>query len=219
MATSRRQVLKGALLSGAGVLAAGLTSKLDPRAAAATGGDSAPKLDALAAAREASPDELGEVSELARSVAVKSGFPAKAVETATATATMSLNPRGNQVALCALILSDSVAFILAAERGADGFSRLSGRALWTDGKVIRQLDPGSYSTSLELDATAVATAAVCCAPGAPVGTCCTWDFQGLFECCAPCAFTFGNPITFVACVSIWCYYCFASHCTQWWYVC
>lgn len=215
MSSTRRQVLKNTLLGAAGFISATL---VNGGVSSASAEPTHPAMEALAATQEATPSELAEIAEVARAAARGFGIPEHAVSVAIASATLSLNPRGNRVAQCALILNQNVVFVFAGEQSANGYVRQSGRMLWTDGVTIQALPQESFARSLEMDASAAA-AASCCGVPSQIGTCCRWDYQGALECCGPCAFSYPSPPAFIACVAIWCAYCSWAYCSEWWYSC
>ena len=138
---------------------------------------------------------------------------------------MGMNPRGNNVGKCSLVLDESSVFVFTREFGQGPRDRQMVQTLWTDGsEVMRDLAPRRHAAliqdGVQPSADIVKASSNCCAPlGSAVGTCCEYDFQGLLECCGPCAFTLPGGVTFLACVAIWCSYCSASHCNQWYRGC
>lgn len=225
MTTNRRSILKG-ILSGAASIGfgAGALGAAQP-AQAATPNNLRWDLQQFANTREATASELTTMSKVARTEALRAGYPQAVVHGAESRATMSLSPRGNAVGKCALILDDTSVFVVTKEFGHGKFDRVAVQTLWTDGStVMKTIRPDAHAQLLTASGgetiTDVSTAAyeACCdSSGQALGTCCDYDLQGMWECCGPCVWAIPTWPTFVACVALWCNYCNMSHCRQWYH--
>lgn len=177
----------------------------------------------MSATRAADSRELEIMSRIARAAAVEHGYTV-AMAGGDVAATISATPRGTSVGKASLVLDDSSVFVVSREFGQGRLARQSVRTLWYDGaSTVRDVDPRGHAQNItagSVDGNALAAAASCCTPtGAALGTCCSYDLKGMFECCGPCGFTLPVVPAFLACVVIWCNYCNVSHCKQWYRVC
>jgi hypothetical protein len=222
---SRRQVLSTILTTGATVgLGGAAVVRGRPRSGDDARGSSLEWHEqAMSVTRAADFSELSVMSNIARAAAVEHGY-APAMLEGSVQATMSATPRGTSVGKASIVLDDSSVFVVSREFGTGRLARQSVRTLWYDGaSTVRDIDPRSHAQSIAdglVDGKVLAAAASCCTPtGAALGTCCSYDLKGMFECCGPCAFTLPVVPAFLACVVIWCNYCNASHCKKWYRVC
>lgn len=124
------------------------------------------------------------------------GYAPDVVSSAVAQATMSVNTRGNRVGKCSLILDAQSVFVLTKEFGTGHLNRQAVQTLWAGGdSLVRDLVPAAHAKMMASGESgsieaADAASSCCTVLGNAIGTCCRYDFQGLFECCGPCGFTF-----------------------------
>ncbi|WP_445337579.1 hypothetical protein [Clavibacter sp. CFBP 8614] len=182
-------------------------------------------LQPLAATANAGADDLAVLHRAAVAAAVQEGYARDVVSSAVAQATVSVNTRGNRVGKCSLILDAQSVFVLTKEFGTGHLNRQAVQTLWAGGdNLVRDLVPAAHAKMMASGEAgsieAADEASSCCTVlGNAIGTCCRYDFQGLFECCGPCGFTFTEIPIFLACVVIWCTYCSAAHCKEWYHEC
>ena len=181
----------------------------------------------LARPREATDSELALLMEYAKNAAYREGYPQSLIEKAEASATVSVTPRGTDVGRCALILDETSVLLYTCEFEHGPMERYVVQTfLVEDERVMREVWPNLHGQALMSrngggeNESDIALASLCCDPsGAAVGTCCEYDFQGMFECCGPCAWAIPSPPAFIACVLIWCQYCAAAYCRRWYSSC
>jgi hypothetical protein len=117
------------------------------------------------------------------------------------------------------MMSEELFFILVKETSESSAPRTALLAFYTDGEnIVRRLNEQEAAPGGLDDSLAASDGINCCSAfGMPPATCCTYDYQALFECCTPCVFG-GVPLG-VACVILWCNYCAVAHCTEYYAPC
>ncbi|KDP90930.1 MULTISPECIES: hypothetical protein [Clavibacter] len=227
--STRRSILRG--LIGAAALTA--TGQVRSFAASASPVSASPiresdhpwYLQPLAATATAGADDLTVLHRAATAAAIQEGYAPDVVASAVSQATVSVNTRGNRVGKCSLILDAHAVFVLTKEFGTGHLNRQAVQTLWAGADdIVRDLVPAAHAKMMASGESgsieaADAASSCCTVLGNAIGTCCRYDFQGLFECCGPCAFTFPEIPVFIACVAVWCNYCSAAHCKEWYYEC
>jgi hypothetical protein len=222
---SRRGFLKGALAWGAAFGLSGLAMTDADRASAAPKSDAPWYLQNFAGTREATGSELSSLTADLRAAAAAAGYGVAALEAATYRATTATTPRGTRVGRIAAVLDDHSLVALTKEYGKNAFDREALQAFWTDGAQVMDMQPSAHASAMQAGratsaATMAASTTCCMYPGGSPGTCCVFDYQGLFECCAPCAVALiGGPAGGIACIIIWCNYCYVAKCRQWYRYC
>lgn len=179
----------------------------------------------LAQTRSASENELRVLRDAIAQAAAEHGYEAAAIAGGIEFASMSVNPRGNDVGKIAIVLDDSNLLTLTREFRSLAGDRQVMAGMWTDGEAVVGLPPAVLADAINPRSQTTTAAAVsaarrnCCSHlGAP-GTCCEFNFQGLFECCVPCAFALPLGPAFLACALVWCSYCATAHCRRWYHTC
>ena len=217
--STRRTILRGiigSLAASVYALAGGPTTST---AAAAQQGDRQWFEESLSGTRDATQEERDSILPDLHNRVIEAGHPSETVDVAATGVTASVSSRGNTVLKAALMMSEELFFILVKETSESSAPRTALLAFYTDGEnIVRRLNEREAAPGGLDDSLAAGDGVNCCgAFGMPPATCCTYDYQALFECCTPCVFG-GVPLG-IACVMLWCNYCAVAHCTEYYPPC
>ena len=199
--STRRTILRGiigSLAASAYALAGGPTTST---AAAAQQGDRQWFEESLSGTRDATQEERDSILPDLHNRVIEAGHPSETVDVAATGVTASVSSRGTTVLKAALMMSEELFFILVKETSESSAPRTALLAFYTDGEnIVRRLNEREAAPGGLDDSLAAGDGVNCCSAfGMPPATCCTYDYQALFECCTPCVFG-GVPLG-VACVT------------------